>query len=193
MAVDLFLEHGYEATTIDDIAGAAGMSQRSVFRYFPTKEDIVVGKFAAGAEHMIEILGARPAEEDAWQSLRRMFDVVETAHDPGTRDLQRMIFETPALLSVYLRTLHTTQTRVAEILIERAANAGQPYERDDPSPRALAAAAFGCLIAAQESLLNSEHNSGDLVGILDRTMNVVISLDEGGDRLRGRLPALRQS
>lgn len=176
VAVALFLEHGYEATTIDDIAGAVGMSPRSVFRYFPTKEDIVVGKFAAGAERMLEILRARPAEEQAWLSLRRMFDVAETARDPGVDALQRMIFGVPALLSVYLRTLHTTQTRVAEILIQRAATAGLPYELDDPSPRALAAAAFGCLIAAQESLFSSEQGTGELEGLLDRTMSVVIPL-----------------
>lgn len=102
------------------------------------------------------ILRDRSAEEQAWLSLRRMFDVAETARDPGDDALQRMIFGVPALLSVYLRTLHTTQTRVAEILIQRAATAGLPYELDDPRPRVLAAAAFGCLIAAQESLLSSE-------------------------------------
>lgn len=176
VAVSLFLEHGYEDTTIDDIAGAVGMSPRSVFRYFPTKEDIVVGKFAAGAERMLEIIRARPAEEQPWLSLRRMFDVADTALVPGDYALQRMIFDVPALLSVYLRTLHATQTRVAEVLIQRAATAGQAYEHDDPSPRALAAAAFGCLIAAQESLLSSEQSTGEFEDVLDRTMNVVIRL-----------------
>ncbi|WP_375002553.1 TetR/AcrR family transcriptional regulator [Aeromicrobium sp. CTD01-1L150] len=172
-AVGLFLERGYDATTIDDIAGAVGMSPRSVFRYFPTKEDIVVGKFAAGAERMLEVLRARPAEEQPWLSLRRMFDVVDTAREPDIHALQQMIFGVPALLSVYLRTLHVTQARVADILIQRAAAAGQPYERDDPSPRALAAAAFGCLLAVQESQLDSEQDA-ELERLLDRTMNFVI-------------------
>ncbi len=45
-ALALFAEHGFERTTMDDIADAIGISRRTVFRYFPSKNDIVWGDFA---------------------------------------------------------------------------------------------------------------------------------------------------
>jgi AcrR family transcriptional regulator len=68
-AMELFLERGFEATTIDDIAVAAGISRRSFFRYFGTKEDIVLGDLAAQGELIRKELEARPAAEDAWTAL----------------------------------------------------------------------------------------------------------------------------
>ena len=44
VAQDLFLEHGYEQTTVDQIAAAAGMSKRTFFRYFPSKDDLVIDR-----------------------------------------------------------------------------------------------------------------------------------------------------
>lgn len=176
VAVRLFLDRGYEATTIDDIADTVGMSQRSVFRYYPTKKDIVVGKFGRGADDMLTALRARPGDEPAWLALRRMFDVVDTAGNPDAHRVQRMIFDTPELLSEYLRTLHDAQTRAGEFLIERASTTSSPYTPDDPTPRALAAAAFGCLITAQESYLRTADEAREFAPYIDRAMNAVILL-----------------
>jgi AcrR family transcriptional regulator len=154
----LFVERGYEATTIDDIAAAVGVSQRSVFRYFPTKEEIVVGKFDFVAEEMLEVLRARPAGEPVWESLRRVFDLLVPYVDaPGKHEvaepMQRIVFSTPPLFASYLQKLQQMQDAVVTALLERAQTAGIPYADDDPAPRALAAAAFGCLVAAQHSWL----------------------------------------
>src|SRR6266545_7692516 len=45
LAKDLFVEKGYDETTIDDLAAAAGMSRRTFFRYFASKEELVMGKY----------------------------------------------------------------------------------------------------------------------------------------------------
>ncbi|ROO52045.1 TetR family transcriptional regulator [Micromonospora sp. Llam0] len=169
-ALRLFVSRGYDATTIDDIAAAVGMSQRSVFRYFPTKEDIVVGKFDLGADGMLDNLRERPADEPVWMSLRRLFDIVDTTDQQQvSKPVQRVILETPALLAVYLRKLQSMQHAVVAVLRERAAAAGAPYAADDPTPGALAAAAFGCLVAAQHAWLaaTTEHSLADYV---DRAM-----------------------
>ncbi|WFE25219.1 TetR/AcrR family transcriptional regulator [Solwaraspora sp. WMMD791] len=169
-ALQLFVSHGYDATTIDDIAAAVGMSQRSVFRYFATKEDIVVGKFDLGADGMLDNLRTRPGDEPVWTSLRRLFDIVESpAQQQVTKPVQRVILETPALLAVYLGKLQSMQNAVVAVLRERAEAAGTPYAADDPTPRALTAAAFGCLIAAQHAWLVST-TADPLAAYIDRAM-----------------------
>jgi AcrR family transcriptional regulator len=69
-AMELFLVQGFEETTVEQIASEVGMSARSVFRYFGTKEDMVVGNMLEMGAVLAEELDRRPPEEDAWQALR---------------------------------------------------------------------------------------------------------------------------
>ena len=176
-ASTLFIERGYEQTTIDEIADAVGISQRSVFRYFPTKEDIVVGKFDLVADDMLDLLRGRPADEPAWDSLRRCFDLrVPYVDAPGKHEvaepMQRIVFDTPHLLARYLEKLQRMQHAVVQALRERAEAEDRAYAEDDPAPRAIAAAAFGCLVAAQHSWLASA-GKGSFSAAIDRAMAVV--------------------
>jgi AcrR family transcriptional regulator len=173
----LFVERGFEATTIDDIAVAVGMSQRSVFRYFATKEEIVLGKFDLVVDDMLTALRRRPAGEEVWTSLRHVLDVlVSLSQAPAQRELvepiHRVVFETPALLAGYLQKLQQMQDAVVTVLLDRAEAAGAPYNADDPTPRALTAAAFGCLVAAQHSWLASGAKS-TFADAVDRAMATV--------------------
>jgi AcrR family transcriptional regulator len=172
-ALDLFVERGYEATTVDDIAAAVGMSKRSVFRYFAGKEDIVVGKFDLGADLMLEILRDRPDDEPLWSSLRRLLDIADERDGARSRRIQRMIFETPALLAVYLQRLQHFQNVIVEGLAVRAGESGKPYAADDPTPRALTAAAFGCLVAAQYAWLAAATDE-PLAEYIDRAMATLV-------------------
>jgi AcrR family transcriptional regulator len=146
------------------------MSQRSVFRYFRTKEEIVVGKMDLTVEPMLETLRARPADEPVWASLRRLFFMLDEPGRPETAErTHRILFETPALFTAYLGKLQNIQEAVVGVLRERAAAAGTPYAPDDPAPRAVTAAAFGCLVAAQHSWLASGA-AGSLADAIDRAM-----------------------
>ncbi|MFI9081448.1 TetR family transcriptional regulator [Streptomyces sioyaensis] len=68
-AARLFQDHGYEATTVKDIAVAAGIGERTFFRYFPSKESLILQQ----VKDLIPLLGqavrARPAEEPALVAL----------------------------------------------------------------------------------------------------------------------------
>jgi AcrR family transcriptional regulator len=148
----LFVSHGYEATTVDDIAAEVGMSPRSVFRYFSTKEDIVMGKLDFVGDEMSSALRSRPAAEPVWTSLRAVFEIfVPHVEVPGQNEaveaMQRMVFDTPGLRASYLEKLHSIQADVEVAVRERAT---ELYRTDDPTPSAIVAAAFGCMIAAQE-------------------------------------------
>src|SRR6266699_2675504 len=73
LAVSLFVEKGYDETTIDDLAAAAVMSKRTFFRYFASKEELVMGKYEFFGQQLAEDLAARPAGEPLWVSLRQIF------------------------------------------------------------------------------------------------------------------------
>ena len=154
----LFLDRGYQATTVADIAAEIGMSQRSVFRYFPTKEDIVLGKLDFLAEEMLQTVRDRPPDEPVWDSLRGSLELFMPHVDaPDEREvaeaIQRVVFSSPGLLASYLEKLHLIEDAAEAAIRERADTAGTPYRDDDPTPRALVAAAFGCLLAAQKAWL----------------------------------------
>ncbi len=59
MALDLFLERGYDATTVEDICAAAGIGRTSFFRYFKSKEDVLMRDFAAMDALILEELRRR--------------------------------------------------------------------------------------------------------------------------------------
>lgn len=83
-ALALFDEKGFDVVTVDEIAAAAGISRRSFFRYFPTKEDVVVAGHAKFGTKIADAVRARPEGEDVWSSLRRGYDVLadNTDRDP---------------------------------------------------------------------------------------------------------------
>src|SRR5260370_41252460 len=63
MAMTLFLERGFEATTLDDIAAAADISRRNFFHYFASKEDVVFAWQEESTAALITAVAARPANE----------------------------------------------------------------------------------------------------------------------------------
>src|SRR4051812_710609 len=74
IAVNLFLTQGFEATTVEQIAAAAGLSRRSYFRYFASKDDVFVEVISVLGQGVAAALTARPPEEAPWAALRRSFD-----------------------------------------------------------------------------------------------------------------------
>lgn len=68
--MSLFLTHGFQAVSVDQIAEAAGVSPRSVFRYFPTKGAIVIESLRVHADDFMAALMRRPLDEPLADSLR---------------------------------------------------------------------------------------------------------------------------
>lgn len=69
-ALELFVLRGFDTTTMDDIARAAGIGRRTLFRYFPSKNDMVWGDFNWVLERLRDALAARPADEPFMDALR---------------------------------------------------------------------------------------------------------------------------
>jgi AcrR family transcriptional regulator len=69
-AARLFGEQGFEATTVRDIAAAAGVGERTFFRYFPSKEDLVLQQVRGLIPGLVDRVRARPAGEPPLTALR---------------------------------------------------------------------------------------------------------------------------
>ncbi|WP_084106017.1 TetR family transcriptional regulator [Demequina sp. NBRC 110056] len=100
VAVELFDEQGFDSVTIEQIAAAVGVSPRSVHRYFPAKEDTVIGDPAGWGEHVRDQLVARPSEEPIWEALLASYEALLAA--PGRNQAQgkkamRVLGSAPAL------------------------------------------------------------------------------------------------
>lgn len=69
-AGQLFLQKGFDATTVADIAKGASIGRRTFFRYFASKEDVVLWKFDQFAHHALALLEVRPAREPGFSALQ---------------------------------------------------------------------------------------------------------------------------
>src|SRR6478752_10474101 len=85
VALDLFASHGFDEVSVDDVARAAGIARRTLFRYFPSKNALPWGDFDAHLERMRELLAdldpAVPIEDALRTALLAFnsFDEAETA------------------------------------------------------------------------------------------------------------------
>lgn len=148
----LFLDQGFEQTTIDQIVAAAGISRRSFFRYFGTKEDVVLGDLARQGELVREALERVPATVEPWEALR------EALHSVNEIDLEedvalkisRMMYGTPSLRARSIeKHLHWKSLLVPDIR-RRLGIADDPVDPADPAAEAIVASAIACLDVAGE-------------------------------------------
>jgi AcrR family transcriptional regulator len=98
-ALELFVERGYDETTLAEIAEAAGVSTRTIFAYFPGKEDILFSTIEAMRDALAQALTERPAGTDALTALREF--ILSSAHEKTELDhkLGRVIAADPTLSS----------------------------------------------------------------------------------------------
>jgi|SRR6476661_3749821 AcrR family transcriptional regulator len=139
----LFVERGYDATTLADIADAAGVSTRTIFAYFPGKEDILFASFETMREALAQALAERPEGQDALTALREF--IVSEAHQKT--DLDCMLDEVIAADATLTRY---KRARIAQLQGVLAAAIGDDLGAGPDDLRASVAAAS--LTAAFEVL-----------------------------------------
>ena len=149
-ALALFERQGYEHTAVREITDAVDVSERTFFRYFASKEDLVISFIRERTEVFLRFLAARPAAEEPLTAIRQAFheSLAEQACTPGDDgekvetylSVIRLIEATPALLAANLRFLHDHEDEIVGVLAAR--------EGVDPAtdrrPRLLAAM-FGAI------------------------------------------------
>lgn len=172
-AMGLFLERGFEATTMEEIAREAGISRRSLFRYFGTKEDIVLGHLVEAGMAAREALEARPAGESPWEALRAAFESLANAPDYSPERnlaISRMLYGTPSLRASHLeKQLRWQELLVPNIRMRLGLTTG---DAADVQARAIVACALTCLDVAVEAWARSEGEE-DLAGLFDQAVAAV--------------------
>ncbi|WP_188132574.1 TetR family transcriptional regulator [Streptomyces boluensis] len=132
VAIGLFARRGFDETTVEDIAQAAGMTKRSFFRYFPTKEDVVFDGVDLTGEKVVADIAARPADEDPWDSLRHVLRAWQEEIHASERvlDTLRLIEATPALVGRLHQRRAEWRRRVSDALQGRPGADIDPYTAD---------------------------------------------------------------
>jgi AcrR family transcriptional regulator len=177
VAMDLFLSQGFETTTVEQIAGAAGLSRRSFFRYFASKDDVLAQALAATGEQIASEVTARPRNETLWLALRRAFDPLIQAMTADSRALPmtRVMLESSALCESHLQKQISWHQAIAAAISPRL-----PHELTDDDRRlqadALSGAALACLTAAQAEWA-AHDGQRPLAELLDLTMSAVSPIE----------------
>ncbi len=100
VARELFAERGFDATTVEDIAAAAGIGRRTFFRYFASKNDVVWGDFDRGLADLRTRLAAADPDQPLLDALREgvlAFNVLPAGGLSWHRDRMGLILRVPAL------------------------------------------------------------------------------------------------
>lgn len=169
IALHLFVTDGFEETTVEDIATAAGIGRRTFFRYFDSKNDVVWGDFEHELRRMRAWFAACPPDIPMMDALRQAivaFNHLEPAQIHAHRQRMSLILEVPALQAHSTLRYAAWRAVVAGFVARRL---GRP--EDALVPQAIAYAALGTAVAAYDQWLRQEE--GDLDTLLDQALRAL--------------------
>nr|WP_255171921.1 TetR family transcriptional regulator [Xanthomonas hortorum] len=152
----LFDEKGFDSVTVDEIAAAAGISRRSFFRYFSTKEDAVVGTHGAFGPRVAAAFAARSTSEGVWASLRQAFEVIadKVAEDPeAAARTMRVVYSTASLRAYHMEKHNRWAVDLTPEVVKRLGDVGN--QRTEAA--ALVYSALACLDVALSRFARDPH------------------------------------
>jgi len=184
----LFAERGYEDTTVEAIARAAGVSRRSFFRYFSSKEDVVVGTSDALAEDVLAAFARRPKHEPPLVAIERALrPAIETrlADAAESRAIISLLRESRTLRRALLERHARLEERLAVLIAVRTG--ADP--RRDPTPALLAFLARALIDTAFNVWYDQRPRSvGAMIDDLFRRLRAVVGTGRLSARTKRALP-----
>ena len=173
MALRLFAEQGFSATTMEGIASAVGVGTRTLFRYYPSKNDIVWGEFGMHVSRLREQLARADPGVPLMEALRRAvlsFNDYGESELPELRIRMTLISSVPALQAHSMLRYREWSAAVAEFAAGRLG-----LDPDDHAPQVIADAALGAATATYRHWIR---NPGvDLLTELDRAFRLLADLN----------------
>jgi AcrR family transcriptional regulator len=172
-ALRLFEKQGYDNTTIDQIAAAAEISPSTFFRYFPSKEDLVIQD--QYDEMLMAALKAAPPEQDVLSAIRAAaagaFKALGPEEEARLRERSVLVMSVPALRARSFENFLGTMDMLRHALAERMGRSA-----DDLEMRAFAGAIVGAMVGVVEVWL-AEGEKRSLAELIDQ---VLVQLENGG-------------
>jgi AcrR family transcriptional regulator len=169
-AMRLFAQQGYDETTVEQIAAAAEISPSTFFRYFKTKEDVVVQD--RYDDMIVEAIKAAPAELGPMPTIRHAFrqimGEVDTAEMQAGLARGRLSLNHPAIRARSLQNMIDTINAVSGALAHRLGRAP-----DDFRVRVLAGASIGALVECVLRWVAVQGEGVDLAAMVDEALDVI--------------------
>ncbi|WP_051468734.1 mycofactocin system transcriptional regulator [Mycolicibacterium tusciae] len=154
VAIDLFAARGFDEVSVDDVAEAAGIARRTLFRYYPSKNALPWGDFEAHLALMRDLLADLDPEVGIDTALRTAllafnnFDEAETARH---RQRMRVILQTEAL-QAYSMTMYAGWRAVVVAFVARRVG----MKEADIVPQTVAWTMLGAALSAYQHWLDDE-------------------------------------
>ena len=169
-AVALFVEQGFAATTVDQIATRAGISLRTFYRYCDSKDDVLAAVFVTGRNRFVEVIATAPAQRPlADVVVSAMLAVMEDDEHPNLRrNASGVMLATPALRQRWLGLIRAVEEDLAPAVATRFG-----WSPDDVAVPVMAALIIS---AANTALEHSLRTNTPLVENIARSMAM---LDKG--------------
>jgi mycofactocin system transcriptional regulator len=152
-AFRLFAEQGFEATTVEAIAAEVGVSRRTLFRYYSSKNDIPWGQFDRTLDGFRQILAGMPTDLPLHEAVHRgvlAFNEFPEDSQPSHRDRMRLILRTPALQAHSVLRYAEWRAVIADYVADR-----RGLEADDLMPRTVGHVSLALALTAYEQWLES--------------------------------------
>ncbi|HYW22803.1 MAG TPA: TetR family transcriptional regulator [Terriglobales bacterium] len=164
-ALRLFREQGYDATTVNQIAEAAEVSESTFFRYFPSKEDVVL--WDEFDPRVADVFRAQPPGASPMQAVRTAVREVLGQLGPeqqaDLRERMDLMLAVPELRTNLLDQIASPMLLFSQMLAERTGR-----RPDDPAIRAFVGAVMGISIATMFTF--AENRNADMAALLDEAL-----------------------
>ena len=154
VALELFAARGFDEVSVDDVAHAAGIARRTLFRYYASKNAILWGDFDAHLAHLRELLDdvdPRVAMGEALRAALLAFNTFDESETVRHRQRMRVILET-AELQAYSMTMYAGWREVMAGFVARRLS----VKTTDPLPQTVAWTMLGVALSAYEHWLSDE-------------------------------------
>jgi TetR/AcrR family transcriptional regulator, regulator of mycofactocin system len=187
VAIDLFAARGFDEVSVDDVAEAAGIARRTLFRYYPSKNALPWGDFDAHLDHMRDLLYELEPDVPIEEALRtallafNSFDEQETARH---RQRMRVILQAAAL-QAYSMTMYAGWRAVVAVFVAQRLGT----KPENLVPQTVAWTMLGVALSAYENWLADESVSlaQALGDAFDTVSDGLSALDERGRPKNSRL------